>query len=314
MRKRRRLKKFVYVVPVVIIMFITLTIIGVNYYKKINSYEYKLEKIGYTTDEIAILTKLKDKQLDELLTKKYNKIIPKFVKQKYFIYKNLDRYLSYYNENKREKKDYIIALVNVNADNDYYTKTKESDVSKGNLVLVNKYNHLKEDYEVKNIEDVSILYEYGKQKLNKEAYDKFIEMFNAAKEENLTIIINSSVRTYKYQEDLWKSYAKAHGEEWADSFAARAGYSEHETGLAIDVTTYGVKEQGDFEKTDAYKWMIKNSYKYGYILRYPKGKEKITGYSYESWHYRYIGPEMAKKVYKSGLTYDEYYAYYIEKN
>ena len=68
----------------------------------------------------------------------------------------------------------------------------------------------------------------------------------------------------------------------------------------------------NFAETETYKWLSENSYKYGFILRYPEGKEDITGYSYEAWHYRYLGNELAKKVYDSGLTYDEYYAYYLD--
>lgn len=313
MKKKRRLKKFVYVIPCAIIAFIIIVLISINYYKKITSYSYKLEKIGYSKEQVEIILKLKDEQIDNILNMEYNKVIPKFVKEKYFIYDNLERYLKYYDKNKREKKDKIIALVNVGADSAFYTNTKKTDIDKNYLMLVNKYNYLTKNYEVKDLVDVSILHQYGTQKLNKEAYDKFIEMFNDAKKENITIIINSSYRTFNYQDDLWNSYAKNHGEEWADSYAARAGYSEHQTGLTIDVTTYGVKEQGDFEKTDAYKWMIDNCYKYGFILRYPKNKEDITGYAYEAWHYRYIGVKDATKMHNLDITFDEYYAYYLNK-
>ena len=68
----------------------------------------------------------------------------------------------------------------------------------------------------------------------------------------------------------------------------------------------------DFEETKEYKWLIKNAYKYGFILRYPKGKEDITGYNYESWHYRYVGIEAAKIIYEENITFDEYYVYYVE--
>ena len=92
----------------------------------------------------------------------------------------------------------------------------------------------------------------------------------------------------------------------------RAGYSEHQTGLALDIVTYGAS-MDTFENTDEFKWLSDNAYKYGFILRYPKGKEKLTGYSYESWHYRYVGKDVAKKIHDLDITYDEYYAYYIEK-
>ena len=97
----------------------------------------------------------------------------------------------------------------------------------------------------------------------------------------------------------------------ADLSTARAGFSEHQTGLAIDILTYNVT-LSNFEETDAFKWLSSNAYKYGFILRYPKGKEDITGYEYESWHYRYVGVEIATQIFEEDITFDEYYAYYLE--
>ena len=93
--------------------------------------------------------------------------------------------------------------------------------------------------------------------------------------------------------------------------AALPGYSEHQTGLAFDVMT-STSTTETFENTKEYEWLKNNAYKYGFILRYPKDKEDITGYAYESWHYRYVGKEIAKKIKEENITYDEYYAYYIE--
>ena len=137
-------------------------------------------------------------------------------------------------------------------------------------------------------------------------------MWNAAKEEGLLLIVNSSYRDYETQDAVWKDYAEANGEEWADNKAARAGSSEHETGLALDIVTNNVI-MNEFENTEEFKWLQDNAYKYGFILRYPKGKENITGYEYESWHYRYVGEEVAKEIHDLDITFDEYYAYYLDK-
>ena len=83
--------------------------------------------------------------------------------------------------------------------------------------------------------------------------------------------------------------------------------------IAINDVYNKEEDYTNFEKTDEFKWLNENAYKYGFILRYPKGKENITGYSYESWHYRYVGTDVAKKIHDEGITFDEYYAYYIEK-
>ena len=143
-----------------------------------------------------------------------------------------------------------------------------------------------------------------------EVYQKYISMYNAAKKEDLYLIITSAYRDYNFQDQLWNQYAKSQGEEWADSVAARAGHSEHQTGLTLDIVTYN-SNMNEFENTDEFKWLQKHAHEYGFIMRYPKDKEDITGYDYESWHYRYVGVETATKIHELGITYDEYYAYYL---
>ena len=115
---------------------------------------------------------------------------------------------------------------------------------------------------------------------------------------------SDTIRDYSYQEKLWNSYSNSKGENWADSVAARAGFSEHQTGLALDIVTYG-STMNNFENSDEFKWLSKNAYKYGFILRYPKGKEHITGYKYEPWHYRYVG-DIASTIYNRNITLEEY--------
>ena len=317
MKKKRRIKKKVKkmillsIVIITIIIFIISSIVKrVNY---IHSYDYKLLKIGYNEKEITTIKKLKNEEIDTLLTKKYNKLYIKLMKQKYFIFKNLDKYIEYYRTSDNDDLKYTISIVNVGADNSFYDEKiiKPSNTS-SNLMLVNKYNYLSKDYVPTDLVDVKKTYCYGDNQIKKEVYDNFIKMFNDAKKENLSLIITSAYRDYNYQEELWNGYAKGNSEAWADSVAARAGYSEHQTGLALDIVTYGSK-MNDFENTNEFKWLSKNAHKYGFILRYPKGKEDITGYSYESWHYRYVGVDEATKIYNEGITYDEYYAYYIAK-
>ena len=178
-------------------------------------------------------------------------------------------------------------------------------------MLVNKFHYLTKDYTPDNIVEVKNTYAYGSNEIIEEVYNAFKNMWTAAKKEDLSLIITSSYRDYEFQERLWNNYAAANSEEWADSVAARAGFSEHQTGFTLDIVTYN-SNMNDFEETDEFKWLQKNAYKYGFILRYPKDKTDITGYDYESWHYRYVGKEIAEKIHKENITYDEYYAYYIE--
>ncbi len=316
-KRKRRLKKK----PIIILITIILAIVGIsiftvntiNKHKYHQTMEYKLLQVGYSLDEIDKLkNKTNDEFLEYLLTVEYDKMYLDIIKEKYYIKDLIKDYVNYYNDNLNDKSDKIVTLVNTGADKEWYSNIKTTDISKDILMINNKTYKLPDDYEPDDLVDVKNWYAYGNNpKLRKEAYEKFIEMFNKAKEEKLTIIINSSYRSYKYQEDLYNSYLTQNGKSATDAYAARPGHSEHQTGLTIDVTTYGAN--GDtFDKTDEFKWLQDNAYKYGFILRYPKGKEYITGYKYESWHYRYVGVDAATTIHDNDITFDEYYAYYIE--
>ena len=135
-------------------------------------------------------------------------------------------------------------------------------------------------------------------------------MYYDAKKEGYNIRIMSSYRSYNYQEKLYNNYKNKEGKEEADKYSARPGFSEHQTGLCVDIDDKNLNYE-DFYKSSSYEWMINNSYKYGFILRYPKDKENITGYIYESWHYRYVGIDIAKYIHDNNITFDEYYSKYI---
>lgn len=311
--KRKLNYKLIFTIIVIIIAIAAGTIGIKKYIDYRNSNEFKLKQIGYNETEIKDITKLKDDQIKAILKKKYNRLNIKFIRQKYFITNNLDRYIKYYNNHKDDKIGHIVSIVNVCADEDYYDKdtVKKTDISKKELMLVNKFNYLDENYAPDDIVKVSMQFAYGDNEIKKEVYEKFRSMYNDAKKEGLYLIITSSYRDYNFQKELWDSYANQKGDEWADSVSARAGYSEHQTGYTLDIVTYKAN-MSSFEKTDEFKWLQDNAYKYGFILRYPKDKEDITGYSYESWHYRYVGKDVATKIKKLGITFDEYYAYFIE--
>lgn len=131
----------------------------------------------------------------------------------------------------------------------------------------------------------------------------FNEMQAAASRDGRSIAIVSGFRSYDTQDGLYKRYCKRDGQAAADRYSARAGHSEHQTGLAADIND----PSDAFTNTPEAKWLAENCWKYGFILRYPKGKESVTGYMYESWHVRYLGKDLAKKVYDSGLTLEEYF-------
>ncbi|MEK5078404.1 M15 family metallopeptidase [Solibacillus sp. FSL W7-1436] len=137
----------------------------------------------------------------------------------------------------------------------------------------------------------------------------FEKMAKAAMENNIELVAFSGFRSYEYQKTLYDRYVKRDGKEAADRYSARPGYSEHQTGLAFDIGEKGREElwlTNEFGDTEAGQWLAQNAHKYGFILRYPKGKEEITGFMHESWHFRYLEGDLATKVYEAGVTLEEY--------
>ena len=239
-RKKRRLKKSVYVVFIGLIAVIIALSSLTNYIKRINSNEYKLKKLGYTEAEVTTILKLDEKNIEDVLKRdKALKIIPKLIKKDYFLYKNLDCYIAYHKSHREDSLKKVISIVNVGADHEWYDKKyiKEADQKKGNLILINKFNHIDKKYTPKNIIAVSNQYAYGTNSITEETFKAFKDMFYAAKKEDLTLIITSSYRDYNTQEKLWNQYSNAYGDDYADSVSARAGYSEHQSGYAIDMVT-----------------------------------------------------------------------------
>ena len=234
-----------------------------------------------------------------------------FLNEKYFIIDYLDRYLNYYESNKDLEYKEIITRVNSNLDYEFYVDTNESDLSKGMYTLVNKYNYLKQDYIPEDLVSVTGIYARDSAKLVKVAYDNFVKMADAAREENLTIKVTTGYRSYSFQSTLYNNYVKADGVKNADTYSARPGFSEHQLGYSADLTNAKNVSFDNFENAKEYKWLQDNAYKYGFIMRFPKGKEYITGYQFESWHYRYVGEKIATYIHENDITYEEYYAYYL---
>lgn len=149
-------------------------------------------------------------------------------------------------------------------------------------------------------------YDHG---VEPEAQEALNQMIAAAKEAGYSVEAFSGFRSYEYQTTLYNRYVNKDGKEAADRYSARPGYSEHQSGLAFDIGESGNQDlwlTEEFGETPAGKWLMENAHLYGFILRYPKDKENITGFMYESWHYRYVGVEHAKKIFEKHITLEEY--------
>lgn len=286
-----------------------------NFINNIN----KLLDLGYKNKDINTFYEKVPKSIDVITSNKYDKNIINYISLDYFKEENLDRYIKYdFIDTKsvydttilKEKYNYedTVTFVNAYLDKDYYTNDiplSKEEASKLD-VIVNKYYKLDKDYEPEDLTIINSKFASGTQKLRKEAADKFEKMASDMLKENLKIYAGSTYRSYSYQEGLYNRYVKKDGFKEAETYSARAGYSEHQLGLAVDIVNgkWNYLSEGDKE----YTWLINNSYKYGFILRYPHESEYITGYVFEDWHFRYLGIDLATKVHESKLTYDEYIA------
>lgn len=133
--------------------------------------------------------------------------------------------------------------------------------------------------------------------------NQFYKMTSDASKKGLYIYFSSGFRSYDYQSQLYNDYVARDGQAVADTYSARPGHSEHQSGLAIDVN----QVDNTFDNTPEAKWLADHCHEYGFILRYPQGKEDITGYQYESWHVRYVGTDLSYAIRNSGLTMEEYF-------
>lgn len=169
--------------------------------------------------------------------------------------------------------------------------------------IVNKDKLVSKDY-VPVLESVD-----GDKMLRPEAVVAYNEMVEAAKADGINIVIISAYRSYSEQRSLWFTYEQKYGRKYASRMDATPGASEHQLGLAVDLggSDGKCKLYNCFKSTSTGKWLAENAYKYGFILRYPDGKESVTKVMYSPWHYRYIGKEEALKVFETGLTLEEYY-------
>ena len=201
------------------------------------------------------------------------------------------------------------------------------------LLLVNKQNPAGESFEPEGLCDLDGSYTTGGKEISLEekVAEAVVSMINAMREDDITnVSVTSGYRTYEYQQKLFNKYIaeeKAAHPDGSDekvreqvlTYSAAPGTSEHQSGLCVDLFTtemeglwnYGSETPKNpydkgFAETDAFEWLMEHAHEYGFILRFPENKTDITGYSYESWHYRYVGVEHATKIHEQGITLEEY--------
>ena len=180
-------------------------------------------------------------------------------------------------------------------------------------MVVNKERNLSSEYlpqDLVKLEVETCLPNPEINQLRKAASEAITEMFKSAdKEEELSLVARSGYRSYATQDSLYHGIINKYGQDYADKYSAYPGQSEHQTGLSLDITAASVNYQLEdvFGETKEGIWTKENAHRFGFIIRYPEGKEDITGYLYEPWHLRYVGKKLAKKIYEEDTTFEEYF-------
>lgn len=267
-----------------------------------------LIKKGYSNNDIStILAHGSDSDVEEFSKRDKVKYLEEFYSIGYAKLKYYDRYVEYSRET-GEDEETTVLFVNLGMDKDAYTDAfVVPDFSTS--MLVNKYNRLNEDFEPEDLAVFDEKYCKGEiQRGSKVAVDAFKRMYLAAEKEGLGLFINSSYRSYQDQVELCDTYRSLYGDSYVNRYVALPGYSEHQTGLAFDI---GSTSSNIFANSKEYQWMLDNAHKYGFILRFPKNGEGITGFRNEPWHYRYVGEKIATYIYEHDITFEEYFVEFL---
>lgn len=284
---------------------------NLDHYSKIKYVNHKdliknintLIKKGYSDNDInIIITHGSNESVQEFAKRDKVKYLEEFFSVDYAKLDNYDRYVTY-SDDTGEDEETTVLFVNMDLDKEDYVEPHA--VTKFSFdMLVNKHNQLGEDFIPDNL--VKIPEKYASEKgmeCNEEALNAFKEMNEAAEKEGLSLVINSAYRSYQGQVELSDLYLNSYGQAYVDKYVAKPGFSEHQTGLAFDI---GSRNSNVFASSKEYTWMLDNAYKYGYILRFTKKYESITGFRSEPWHYRYVGKKVAKIIYDEDITLEEY--------
>ncbi|MCZ1263891.1 D-alanyl-D-alanine carboxypeptidase family protein [Paenibacillus tundrae] len=185
--------------------------------------------------------------------------------------------------------------------------------SEAMTVIVNKQRSLPEGYEPDDLVEPNVPFSFDgpheKRHMRKEAAEALEKLFAGAKADDIELRAVSGYRSYQRQVSIYNNNVKTKGKEYTDRVSSVPGHSEHQTGLAIDVSSPSVGNAIEevFGTSKEGQWLAEHAAEYGFIIRYPKGEEGITGYVYEPWHIRYVGTDLAPDVVKSGLTLEEYF-------
>lgn len=277
-----------------------------NLVKNIN----KLLDKGYSNSDVSIiLTHGSDEDVTEFAKRDRVKYLEEFYEYPYAKIKYYDRYVEYSYETGEDEKTTVIHI-NLNMDKEEYVDA--INVKRFSYtMLVNKYYYLSEDFIPIDLVEVPEDYRGAEKVLaNRTALNAMVQLIEAARIAGLKPLVSDCYRSHEDMVEMAEFYRKWYGDNYVNNYIAKPGYSEHQTGLAFDMASATVKSFGN---SDEYKWMVENAHKYGFIARFTKRGESLTGYRAEAGHFRYVGKEAAEYIYKNRITFEEYYVAFLDK-
>ncbi len=300
MRKKSRKNKAVFALMVVVLLFMGAIFLYLDLPEQVRSY-VDLAAIGEEDDTETVPeepfegTAKKAQEVNDPFAETENKETPD---EDLGESKEMDEQENMEDQPLEPTENELSALYNdfkVIADGDYY------------LALVTKETTLKSTYKPSDLEALpSYMNPSYPMWLRWEALENLEKLWAAAKEDGILLSIRSAYRSYETQEQIFQDFVNQYGEEEANRFSARPGQSEHQLGTTVDFGGTEVDFKAQFGQTPQGRWLVKNAHHYGFAKSYPQGKEHITGYIYEPWHFRYIGVRHARQWKESGLTLKEY--------
>lgn len=270
----------------------------------------KLLKIGYSNSDINIILAHGDNDSVKRFAKREKiKYLEEFFVVEYAKLDNYDRYVAYSDETGEDEESTVL-YVNLDMDKEDYKDAVLIDKFSTDM-LVNKHRYLDEKFVPTDLSEIDEKYASSEgMKASRLAINAFIQMSKAAEKEDYQLVINSAYRSYQDQVDINNTYLDLYGKNYVDKYVAKPGFSEHQTGLCFDI---GSRRSNVFANSSEYQWVLDNAYKYGFILRFPKKYESITGFRAEPWHYRYVGKKIAKYIHDENITLEEYYTLFLDK-
>jgi len=299
--------KYIILIILLTLVFLFISDLNTNTYNNTHN-----QQLGYTNEDLNYLKSIyNNQQIAFILNNNISKdILFSYIETTGFILEKILEYEQIRFLNSLTHQGAINLYNHPNIMKNFYQDINKAFNTNNNLILVNKNYALDKNYIPNNLvfaKDLRLLVDdNSRYYMKKEAYINLKALFNEAKKNELSLILSNAYRSYEKQDIIYEQYRLNFKD--ADYFSARPGHSEHQTGLAVDLTCkdayYLLIEE--FENTKEGIFIKQNAHLFGFIIRYPKDKTNITGYTYEPWHIRYVGSDVAKFIYQNNLTLEEY--------